>query len=106
MEFLKQPKRFLEMGIRTPAGVLLVGQPGTGKTLLARAVAAEANVPLINCSGAEFVDEYVGMGAAKIRDLFELAREKVSSNSHDSLKQTRLMTLNLIRCVTSPRRRA
>ena len=78
VEFLKQPKRFLEMGIRTPAGVLLVGQPGTGKTLLARAVAAEANVPLINCSGAEFVDEYVGMGAAKIRDLFELAREKVS----------------------------
>ena len=76
VEFLRQPKRFLEMGIRTPAGVLLVGQPGTGKTLLARAVAAEANVPLINCSGAEFVDEYVGMGAAKIRDLFELAREK------------------------------
>jgi cell division protease FtsH len=76
VEFLRQPKRFLEMGIRTPAGVLLVGLPGTGKTLLARAVAAEANVPLINCSGAEFVDEYVGMGAAKIRDLFEMAREK------------------------------
>ena len=74
--FLQHPKRFLEMGIRTPSGVLLVGLPGTGKTLLARAVAAEANVPLINCSGAEFVDEYVGMGAAKIRDLFELAREK------------------------------
>ena len=74
VEFLKYPERFLALGARIPKGVLLVGQPGTGKTLLARAVAGEAGVPFFSISGSEFVEMFVGVGAARVRDLFDQAK--------------------------------
>ena len=74
IEFLKSPKKFLSLGARIPKGVLLVGQPGTGKTLLARAVAGEANVPFFSISGSEFVEMFVGVGASRVRDLFRKAK--------------------------------
>ena len=74
VEFLKFPERFLALGARIPKGVLLVGAPGTGKTLLARAVAGEAGVPFFHISGSEFVEMFVGVGAARVRDLFEQAK--------------------------------
>jgi cell division protease FtsH len=74
--FLKDPARIQRLGGRMPKGMLLVGPPGTGKTLLARAVAGEAGVPFFNISGAEFIEMFVGMGAARVRDLFEQARQK------------------------------
>jgi cell division protease FtsH len=74
--FLKDPERYGRLGGRVPKGVLLVGPPGTGKTLLARAVAGEANVPFYSINGSEFVEMFVGVGAARVRDLFEQARQK------------------------------
>ena len=74
VEFLKQPQKFAELGARIPHGVLLVGPPGTGKTLLARAVAGEAGVPFFRISGSEFVEMFVGVGASRVRDLFDKAR--------------------------------
>ena len=74
VEFLKYPERFLSLGAKIPKGVLLVGQPGTGKTLLARAVAGEAGVPFFHISGSEFVEMFVGVGAARVRDLFDQAK--------------------------------
>lgn len=74
--FLKNPENYQRLGARTPKGVLLVGPPGTGKTLLARAVAGEAGVPFFSISGSEFVEMFVGLGAARVRDLFEQARTK------------------------------
>lgn len=74
--FLKDPKKYEEIGAQIPKGVLLVGPPGTGKTLLAKAVAGEASVPFFSISGSEFVEMFVGMGAAKVRDLFKQAQEK------------------------------
>jgi len=74
VEFLKSPKKFLDIGARIPRGVLLMGAPGTGKTLLARAVAGEANVPFYHISGSEFVEMFVGVGASRVRDLFETAK--------------------------------
>src|SRR5882724_6163681 len=76
VEFLKEPKKYGRLGARVPKGVLLVGPPGTGKTLLARAVAGEAGVPFFSISGSEFVELFVGVGAARVRDLFEQARAK------------------------------
>jgi cell division protease FtsH len=76
VEFLKDPKKYGRLGARVPKGVLLVGPPGTGKTLLARAVAGEAGVAFFSISGAEFVEMFVGVGAARVRDLFEQARQK------------------------------
>ena len=76
VEFLKNPKKFTEMGARIPKGVLLVGQPGTGKTLLAKAVAGEAGVPFFIISGSDFVEMFVGVGASRVRDLFEEAKRK------------------------------
>ena len=76
VEFLKHSDRFMQLGARIPKGVLLIGPPGTGKTLLAKAVAGEANVPFFSISGSEFVEMFVGMGAAKVRDLFKQAAEK------------------------------
>jgi cell division protease FtsH len=76
VQFLKDPKKYGRLGGRMPKGVLLVGPPGTGKTLLARAVAGEAGVPFFSISGAEFVEMFVGVGAARVRDLFEQARAK------------------------------
>jgi len=75
VEFLKHPKKFNELGAKIPKGVLLVGPPGTGKTLLARAVAGEAGVPFFSISGSEFVEMFVGVGAARVRDLFENAKK-------------------------------
>ncbi|MEK7203067.1 MAG: ATP-dependent zinc metalloprotease FtsH, partial [Patescibacteria group bacterium] len=75
VEFLKQPQKFIELGARIPRGVLLLGSPGTGKTLLARAVAGEANVPFFNISGSEFVEMFVGVGASRVRDLFRKAKK-------------------------------
>lgn len=75
VEFLKQPSKFNELGARIPRGVLLMGPPGTGKTLLARAVAGEANVPFFAISGSDFVQMYVGMGASRVRDLFDQAKK-------------------------------
>ncbi len=74
VEFLKEPDKFTALGARIPKGVLLVGPPGTGKTLLARAVAGEANVPFFSISGSEFVEMFVGVGASRVRDLFDTAK--------------------------------
>jgi cell division protease FtsH len=74
VEFLKEPDKFIQLGARIPKGVLMVGSPGTGKTLLARAVAGEAGVPFFSISGSEFVEMFVGVGASRVRDLFERAK--------------------------------
>lgn len=79
VEFLKNPARFDALGARIPKGVLLVGPPGTGKTLLARAVAGEANVPFFSISGSDFVEMYVGVGASRVRDLFDQAKKNSPS---------------------------
>lgn len=75
VEFLKSPRKFLELGARIPKGVLLIGPPGTGKTLLAKAVAGEAGVPFFSISGSDFVEMFVGVGAARVRDLFDQAKK-------------------------------
>ncbi len=75
VDFLKNPKKFLDIGARIPKGVLLMGAPGTGKTLLARAVAGEAGVPFFHLSGSEFVEMFVGVGASRVRDLFDMAKK-------------------------------
>lgn len=75
VDFLKNPKKFIDIGARIPKGVLLMGAPGTGKTLLARAVAGEAGVPFLSISGSEFVEMFVGVGASRVRDLFKMAKK-------------------------------
>ena len=75
VDFLKSPKKFNEIGAKIPKGVLLFGPPGTGKTLLARAVAGEAGVPFFSISGSDFVEMFVGVGASRVRDLFEQAKK-------------------------------
>ena len=79
VEFLKNPKKFLDIGARIPKGVLLMGAPGTGKTLLARAVAGEAGVPFFHISGSEFVELFVGVGASRVRSLFKEAKKAAPS---------------------------
>ncbi len=79
VEFLKNPKRFTDLGAKIPTGILLVGPPGTGKTLLARAVAGEAGVPFFTISGSDFVEMFVGVGASRVRDLFEQAKKAAPS---------------------------
>lgn len=79
VEFLKNPQKFVQIGARIPKGVLLVGPPGTGKTLIARAVAGEAGVPFLSISGSDFVELYVGVGASRVRDLFEQAKKNSPS---------------------------
>ncbi len=76
VNYLHDPSKYKEIGASMPKGVLLVGPPGTGKTMLAKAVAGEANVPFFSMSGSEFVEMFVGMGASKVRDLFKQAKEK------------------------------
>ena len=76
VDYLHNPKKYSDVGASMPKGVLLVGPPGTGKTMLAKAVAGEANVPFFSMSGSEFVEMFVGMGASKVRDLFSQAKEK------------------------------
>jgi len=96
VEFLKTPKKYTSIGGRIPKGVLLVGPPGTGKTLLARAVAGEANVPFFSLSGSEFVEMFVGVGAARVRDLFAQAEVKapciVFIDELDALGKVRIQT--------------
>jgi cell division protease FtsH len=96
VDFLKSPKKYQRLGGRIPKGVLLVGPPGTGKTLLARAVAGEADVPFFFLSGSEFVEMFVGVGAARVRDLFEQAKEKapciVFIDELDAIGKTRAGT--------------
>ncbi len=75
VDFLKNPKKFLEIGARIPKGIILMGAPGTGKTLLARAVAGEAGVPFFSISGSEFVEMFVGVGASRVRDLFQMSKQ-------------------------------
>ncbi len=79
VDFLKNPKKFLDIGARIPKGVILTGAPGTGKTLLARAVAGEASVPFFHLSGSEFVEMFVGVGASRVRDLFKMAKKAAPS---------------------------
>ncbi len=76
VDFLKNPKKFVNLGAKIPKGVLLVGQPGTGKTLLARAIASEASVPFFSVSGSEFVEMFVGVGSSRVRDLFQTAKKQ------------------------------
>ena len=85
IEFLKDPKRFQRLGGKIPKGVLLVGQPGTGKTLLAKAVAGEANVPFYSISGSDFVEMFVGVGASRVRDLFEQARRNAKQGGRGAI---------------------
>ena len=75
VEFLRQPKKFADLGAKIPKGVLLVGPPGTGKTLFAKAIAGEAGVPFFSVSGSDFVEMYVGVGASRVRDLFDMAKK-------------------------------
>ncbi len=93
IDFLKEPERFTRMGAKLPKGVLLVGPPGTGKTLLAKATAGEAGVPFFSISGSDFVEMFVGVGAARVRDLFEQAKRKapciVFIDEIDAIGQTR-----------------
>lgn len=79
VDFLKNPKKFLDIGARIPKGIILMGAPGTGKTMLARAVAGEAGVPFFSISGSEFVEMFVGVGASRVRDLFQLAKKAAPS---------------------------
>ena len=78
IDYLRSPKKFTDMGAHIPKGVLMVGPPGTGKTLLAKAVAGEANVPFFSISGSDFVEMFVGVGASRVRDLFEQAKKERS----------------------------
>src|SRR5947208_14321830 len=75
LEFLREPQKFQKLGGRIPKGVLLIGPPGTGKTLLARAIAGEASVPFFSISGSDFVEMFVGVGASRVRDLFEQGKK-------------------------------
>ena len=75
VDFLKHPKKFYEMGAKVPRGVLLCGKPGTGKTLIAKAIAGEADVPFISMSGSEFIEMFAGLGASRVRKLFEKAKK-------------------------------
>src|SRR3990167_6685711 len=79
VDFLKYPGRYVEIGAKIPKGVLLVGSPGTGKTLLAKAVAGEAEVPFFSVTGSSFIEMFVGVGAARVRDLFEQAKKDAPS---------------------------
>lgn len=76
VDFLKNPEKYKKLGAKIPRGALLVGPPGTGKTMLAKAVAGEAGVPFFSISGSDFVEMFVGVGASRVRDLFKRAREK------------------------------
>jgi len=79
IDFLRNPKKFLDIGAEIPKGVMMMGAPGTGKTLLARAVAGEAGVPFFTISGSEFVEMFVGVGASRVRDLFSMAKKAAPS---------------------------
>lgn len=98
VDFLKNPARFEKLGAKIPKGVIIIGSPGTGKTLLAKAVAGEANVPFLSISGSEFVEMFVGVGASRVRDLFKKAKEKAPSiifiDEIDAIGRTRSNALS------------
>ena len=79
VDFLKNPKKYSDLGAKMPRGIMLVGAPGTGKTLLAKAVAGEASVPFFSISGSDFVEMFVGVGASRVRDLFDNAKKRAPS---------------------------
>jgi AFG3 family protein len=79
VDFLKRPEKYKKLGAKIPRGALLVGPPGTGKTMLAKAVAGEAGVPFLSISGSDFIEMFVGVGASRVRDLFKKAKEKAPS---------------------------
>ena len=85
VDFLREPEKFFGTGAKIPRGALLTGKPGTGKTLLARAIAGESSVPFIQCSGSSFVEMFVGVGAKRVRDVFEMARDNPVSYTHLTL---------------------
>ena len=89
VDFLKEPSKFIQVGARIPKGVILVGPPGTGKTLLAKAIAGEAGVPFFSISGSDFVEMFVGVGASRVRDLFEEAKKACSRVSSLSMRSMR-----------------
>ena len=88
VDFLKHPAKFKDIGARIPKGVLLVGPPGTGKTLIARAVAGEAGVPFVSVTGSDFMEMFVGVGAARVRDLFQTGRASRRPRSSSSTRST------------------
>lgn len=91
VDFLKNPDKYTALGAKIPKGCLLVGPPGTGKTLLAKAIAGEASVPFFSCAASEFVELFVGVGASRVRDLFE----KVSHNSFTQIQISRDNSIRL-----------
>jgi cell division protease FtsH len=107
VEFLRDPQKFQRLGGRIPRGVLLVGPPGTGKTLTARAVAGEANVPFFTISGSDFVEMFVGVGASRVRDMFEQAKKNspASSSSTRSTRSVVIAAPALAAAMTSASRR-
>ena len=90
VDFLRNPAKYHQLGARLPRGVLLVGPPGTGKTLIARAVAGEAGVPFFSVSASEFVEMFVGVGASRVRDLFDKAKQRTRRPSSSSMSSTPL----------------
>ena len=96
IEFLKSPDKYIKLGAKIPKGVLLVGPPGTGKTLLARAVAGEAEVPFFSVAGSSFIEMFVGVGASRVRDLFEQAKKEAPSiifiDELDAIGKSRAIT--------------
>ena len=108
VDFLHNPNKYASIGAKLPKGALLVGPPGTGKTLLAKAVAGEAHVPFFSISGSEFVEMFVGMGAAKVRDLFKQASEKhrASCSSMRSTPSAKSATARAWAATTSASRRS
>ena len=107
VDFLKDPQSYGRLGARVPKGVLLVGPPGTGKTLLARAVAGEAGVPFFSITGSEFVEMFVGVGAARVRDLFEQARKQgAGDHLHRRARRARPRPRRLIPAAAATTRRS
>ena len=106
VEFLRDPGKFQRLGGRIPRGVLLVGPPGTGKTLIARAVAGEANVPFFTISGSDFVEMFVGVGASRVRDMFEQAKKNAPalSSSTKSMRSAVIAAPVLAAAMTSANR--